>query len=176
MTDPAIVTAHQRLELAKQDVAVLEKAAEEERRSGIITQLVELRSQRAQAIDTHAELQGSIQPQRDALWSAQRKVTAALEQIRESEKARPACADYLPDDPEVVRWRKAHTALQRKLDQLITARDALPDPDKTATEANQYRGPYGIIAQLEYAEQNLLHALEGGAPRVRFVGSVTGVS
>jgi hypothetical protein len=89
----------------------------------------------------------------------QAKINAVLLALQDSFALRPACADYLPDDPEVEAWARQHAALEEKRDHLIATRDQLPDPERDWKEAGSYEGPLGLLARLEYAEANLLRQL-----------------
>jgi hypothetical protein len=175
MSDP-VIEARQRVETAKAELATAEAEQKQQQVGQWIAELAAVRLEKAQARDRHRELQSRIHIEQDLRANAQAKVVAVLEQLRDSERARPVVADYLPDDPEVVQWLKAHKALEAKRDRLMAERDRLPDPDLTIIEANKYRGATGIIVQLEFAEQNLIRAIEGKPGVQRFEGGVFGVS
>jgi hypothetical protein len=168
-------TARERLELAQQELDQAQEVADNERRHQLVTQLGEVRAELRQARARHQELMARSHKEREARDNAQAKVAQVLEQLAESERTRPAVADYLPEDVEVVAWREIHEALEAKRGRLIAQRDKLPDPDLALIEANRYAGPFGMIATLEFAESNILRQLEGQGGVIRIEGGVYGV-
>jgi hypothetical protein len=154
MTDPQAVLAAR---------ALIARADEEERnqrRADLIRQLAQVRTEHRAATVRYRSLSAQIKAGRQSLAQAQLKVQAAFHALDEHSAARPSVADYLPDDPDVLRWTEAHAALEGKCDELILLRDALPDPDRDLAEACAFEGAYGTIAVLEFSESNLVRALE----------------
>lgn len=154
MTDPQAVLEARAL------LARAEQEEHDERRAELVRQLTAVRNEHREAMARYRTLSTQIKRERETRGNAQAKVLAALDALDEHFRERPSVADYLVDDPDVVAWREAHEALERKRDGLILLRDKLPDPDRDLKEACSYEGAYGRIATLEYAEHNLLHALE----------------
>ena len=81
--------------------------------------------------------------------------------VGESNSRRPAVADLLPDDPEVVEWRRTHDALVTKRAEAIARREAAKAKAPAPGLAAAYEGELGIVARLEQAERNLIRKLNG---------------
>lgn len=141
----------------------------------LLQQLAAVRHDHREAKARYQVLRRQFYQQQEDRANAQDRINRMLTQITESLACRPEVADLLPADPDVVRWREQHEALERKRDQLIVARDRLPDPELVRREAAGMEGPYGSIATLQYAEQNLLRKLEGRSGVTRLEGGVFGV-
>jgi hypothetical protein len=171
----ALIDARETLQRAQEALRTAEAAHEQERRRVLLTELALVRAELAQARDRHAALQQRVHIDRDNYDNAQAKVRRRFEAIADSLGARPAIVDFLPDDPEAVKWAKRHAQLERERDKAMEERNRLPDPNETAAEANEYRGAYGLIATLEFSERNIIQALEGKGPIVRMEGGVYGV-
>jgi hypothetical protein len=174
MTD-IVVSAQQELNRAQEALAIAQAEADRARHVELVNELAKVRAELRQARSTHAGLVSRIHPARERWQNQQRRINSALEAIADSEHARPACADWLPDDPEVVAWKKNHAALKIKCDRLIQQRDKMEDANDITSEANKYEGFTGIIAQLTFAEANIVRMLEGRPGMVRFEGGVSGV-
>lgn len=166
-----IETLRAELERAEQEEA-------EELQRQRIAKLAEARAELRRARARYQELNVSIKADRAARAEVQGRTNHVAVRLNEHLRQRPAVADYLPEDPEVVAWRKERTELQQERERLIAERDALPDPEASEyfKEACSYEGPFGIIATLEFTVQNLLHQLEGRSGIIRIEGGISGVS
>jgi DNA repair exonuclease SbcCD ATPase subunit len=175
MTDVVVSDAQAELARAQQELDRAQQQADRARHIQLTAELARVRSELRQAREDHDALAARIHPARERLNNQNGRIHTAMEQIAGSEKARPACADWLPDDPEVVAWTKQHAALKVKADRLILERNKMPDPNDITSEANRYEGPAGLIVVLMYTEQNLMRMLEGCSGIVRLEGGVFGV-
>ena len=81
--------------------------------------------------------------------------------ISEHMLARPACAEFLPDDPEVRAWQKRYDDLQERRNLAIARREELRAEIPPALEAAKYEGNFGVIANLQRMESNLTRKLRG---------------
>jgi hypothetical protein len=176
MTDVVVSEAQAELQRAQQELDRAQQQADRARRTQLVAELAEVRAKLRKARTEHDALVARIHPARERLNNQNGRIMTAMEQIADSEKERPACADYLPDDPEVVAWRKQHAALKVRADNLILERNRMPDPNDITSEANRYEGPAGLIVVLMYTEQNLMRMLEGRSGMVRLEGGVFPVS
>jgi chromosome segregation ATPase len=158
--------------VAEAQIDALQAEQKQTRRAELIAQLEKVRADIRTARARYAELVPVIKAERQARAEAQEKVSKAHAQLTDSFERCPRIAKFLPDDPEAVEWRTQHETLQRKYDKLIAERDALPDPERNVKEAGAFEGPFGIIGQLQFSEQNILRHLEPGPPSG---GGVSGV-
>jgi hypothetical protein len=167
-----ITQAQTLVEEARAQLARAEEAVNAERRTELIGKLAAVRAEIREGRARYGKLRLKIHAQRQDRGNAQEKINSVLRELADSEAARPAVADFLPEDPDVVRWRKHHEALQAKRIRLIGQRDALPDPDSNGdvTEAAAYEGPQGKIAALEFSEANILRMLGPGRPEAIVTG------
>jgi chromosome segregation ATPase len=157
--------------LAEAERVIEEDAAEKkrQRRERLIAQLAQTRTELRQIRQEFAGGKAQFHSEEDDRARAQLKVTRAHNAMNARWADRPACADYLPADPDVIRWRESYEALDRKFGDLVEARDALPDPERLRNPLLQLNA---TIQRLEYAEQNLLQSLQGTLGQVRFAGGV----
>ena len=89
----------------------------------------------------------------------QRKIIETTNAISASFRLRPATANYLPNDLEVVVWRRQHSALERHRDKLIAARDAFIATMLDPTFCISCEGPNGFLARLEHSGHSLFSTL-----------------
>jgi DNA repair exonuclease SbcCD ATPase subunit len=168
MPTPAVIEATEAL-------ARIQREEQQQRREDLIQQLTAVRAELRTAEDRYKQLHAQIHKEREDKANAQSHVEAAAEAVRDSWLGRPKIAEYLPDDPEVVAWRTQHQALERRHEERIAKRNALPDPQRDLGEAISYEGPMGRIATLRFSQQNLVNALEGRSGITRIEGGVFGV-
>jgi hypothetical protein len=166
------ISAQEALERAQQELERTRAKVNEEHRAQLVEQLRQVREELRTTRARHQQLTARIHIEREDIWNKQAQITHALDLLGDSHRARPAAADYLPDDVEVVVWRKAHDDLQAKYDQLVRERSKLPDPEQTIIQSNN---DAMLIQRLAFSEANLLRALSGQGGIVRIEGSVSGV-
>jgi chromosome segregation ATPase len=166
------------IDAAKSNLASLEADAAAAERVRLVAQLKAIREDIRQSRARYGELKILITEQRQDLSNAQGDVERASAAVADSQRAKPAAAQYLSedDDEEVRSWHKAHAKVTAEHARLVAVRDALPDPQALLAEAINFEGPFGLVAQLEYSERNLLAALDGRSGKA-FVseGGVSGV-
>ncbi len=92
---------------------------------------------------------------------AQAKVEELSYYISEAIAQKPAVADFLPDDPEVTGWRARYAKLCARREEAIQKREAAQAAMPSLGEAAKYEGNFGVIANLERAQNNLLRRLRG---------------
>jgi chromosome segregation ATPase len=165
--------AEARIAEARAVLAQAEADEKQRRMAGLRFSLAQVRQERPAAEARYQELCDLIHYQAEVRANAQGRVARAFEALRESERQRPEVAEFLPEDPEVVRWRKAHEALKAQCERRIAERDALPDPDRLRPEAAEVGSS---ILNLKLAEQNLIRALRGRGGVTRIEGSVSFVA
>ena len=155
-----------RAQLAQLEAA---EAADERQRLTEQVQLVrdELRTKRKQ----FPKIKASFTAKSQDVDNARAAIIHANADISDSLAERPRVADVLPDDEEVVAWRKEHTRLEAKRAELVAELQALPDPEPSREEAVQLNHD---IIRLEFSEQNLMRRLDGGGFAVAG-GVVSGV-
>jgi hypothetical protein len=90
--------------------------------------------------------------------NARAHIIVARQAVDDSERNQPAVAVFLPEDPEVRRWRKHHDQLEQRLAQMQAEFNALPNPE-TLRLALVYAGEQ--ISQLTYSQANLTRKLSG---------------
>jgi hypothetical protein len=161
MSTATLTEARARLEEAKAHVAQIEAEIAAEERVAAIAQLENVRTELHQKTALYEQTKRDVIAQREDRANALTHLRNAQEAVNESNRLRPPVALYLPSDPDVTRWQKQHIALELKRNQRKAEHDALPDPDVTVEPVAGFEGPAGVLAQLHYAEQNLLRRLEG---------------
>ena len=138
--------------------------AEATKRADDVKQLkavrAELRTKRA-AFDKLAKRIMQGQEDLNAVYANQTAVIAALGRLQD---AKPEIADFLPNEPEVLEWKDNVRILTGRLEKLKAARLALPNVELLRIEAVQLRER---IQQLQYAESNCLHRLDGTVATTR---------
>lgn len=153
-------TPQERVAFLENQLTDAHRDAEAERRGELVAKLRAVREELLAARTRYKEESIAIRTQSQHRDQIQTKIIEAMNAISASFGLRPAVASYLPNDPELVAWRKQHTALERHRDKLIAARDAfiatMPDP----TFCISCEGPNGLLARLEHSGQSLLSILE----------------
>jgi hypothetical protein len=143
---------------ARQALARAEQVQKNEHRRELLAKLEAVRAEKAKAQADYQRLAGQIKQERE--WRAQKRqqIERVRDMIGQSWDQRPTVAAFLPDDPEVTRWRRQYAALEAERDKLIAEVNAAHETN--VLEAARYEGATGIIATLEYSEANLLAAID----------------
>jgi hypothetical protein len=151
-TDQDVVIARAALHQA-------EAAARDEQRKELLAKLAAVRAEKAKAYLDYQRLAGQIKQEREGRASMQGQIERVRDMIGQAWADRPTVADFLPDDPEVVAWRRQYESLERERDKLIARVNAAHETP--ALELVRYNDPaVGLIPRLEHAEANLLAALD----------------
>ena len=87
----------------------------------------------------------------------QNDVTVFVNTISEHMQLRPPCADALPQDSEVLRWKERYD----ELEQLRVAARKRVNETKDSPDLLEAVPLDKVITQLKYAEANLLRKLNG---------------
>jgi hypothetical protein len=114
----------------------------------------------------YLELATAIKAKRLAKENLRGQIRNADERIGAHYDSRLRAADYLPEDPEVVEWNAEHERLHAERQLLIDEIRAINSEEFTQ-EAILFESPYGLIAQWQLAEGNLVAALERNADEHR---------
>ena len=142
--------------------AALDRATDaqrKEQRASWAKQLTDNRAQLRSARHTYIQLSQQIKAEDELRRQIQNRLNHVLVVLDEHWRQRPAVADFLTTDPEVVKWTGDHALLEGERNKLIEQRDQVPRTNKL--EAIEYEGPNGRIAMLERVEANLIDALNG---------------
>jgi hypothetical protein len=123
--------------------------------------LADVRNQLRQAHATYNRLRRAIRNGQAGVQRAQAEVELASAYISENLQLRPAVAEFLPDDPEVRAWQQQHNELLAQRDRAIARHDAMQATIPNIAEAARYEGNFGVIAELERAQNNLVRKLRG---------------
>jgi len=148
-----------RINALEGELTVARQEAAAEQRNQLISQLTEARERLRTTREQYAIVRNRVKSERAARAKIQGEIDGVLFAISESWSARPPCADFLPNDAEVVEWRTHHDALEEERTRLIQQRDELPQTHRS--QYDFYEGGTGLLAQLEYREKSLLAALNG---------------
>ena len=157
MTTPAqlrAVQAETELNNAKADLAAEAKEA-------LRKQLAAIRAQIRAAKATYADLRKQIRRGEQRVAMVQSEIDFLVAQLTESVQAQPPAADFLPDDPEVEAWQADHDALVVRRDRLIAVRDRATSQIPSRIACARYEGNFGVLANLQRQEINLLRKLRG---------------
>lgn len=146
------------VEAARVQLAQAEAAQREERRAKLIERLAQVR---AELLDKRAELEqlsARVLKAQSDLDNARNSILVRTDDLAELEAARPAVADFLPDDSEVRAWNQKRSALLAELDRLRAARIVLPP-----LEAMRFDGVNLAkrVQDLMFAESSILNELDG---------------
>jgi hypothetical protein len=153
---------------ARAQLANAEAAERAERHQKLVSQLAAVREElRVKGAELEQMQQKILQSQADD-ENVYHSILVVLDAIGTSSANRPAVADYLAADPEVVAWQQKHDALVAEHARLLSERRALYPVELLRSEGLQLRDR---VQSLIYAEQNLLNALDGSVGR-GFVGGV----
>ncbi len=143
----------------EQALADAKRDATAQTRGENLARLKTTRAELRKARSDYARLAKQIKLEDQARDAYTRSIQALQIAIGESLSRRPLVAQFLPDDEDVVVWRQRHDTLTTELNRQMELRAAVPTTPRI--EAIQFEGPFGIIAQLERTELNLVNALSG---------------
>lgn len=148
------------------DVAVHEAALaalriqqKRDERASLKEQLADTRQKLRLARAEHSRLAAQIIAQQDARLDAHKKILDLLEKIGDHSHSRPACADFLPFDPEVVAWEQHHAKLVAARERVTAEMPAEPDRRRASLLQND-------IVQLQFAEGHCIEKLRGGLGKI----------
>lgn len=147
------------IEETRAQLAQLEAAEAADERQQLVDQLRAVRQDLQTKRRQFPKIKASFTAKSQDVDNARGAILRANADISDSLAERPRVADVLPDDPEVVAWRRRHTRLEAKRDELVAELKALPDPEPDRELAVQLNHD---IIRLEYSEQNLMRRLDGG--------------
>jgi chromosome segregation ATPase len=159
------------IEETRAQLAQLEAAEAADERQQLVDQLRAVRQDLQTKRRQFPKIKASFTAKSQDVDNARGAINRADDAISDSLAERPRVADVLPDDEEVVAWRKEHTRLEARRAELVTELQALPDPEPSREEAVQLNHD---IIRLEFSEQNLMRRLDGGGFAVAG-GVVSGV-
>ena len=140
---------------------VLTRVAQHEadaRKAELLVQLRDVRAQLRAARPQLAVLASRVRSLQADGENLSRAISTREERISELYAAKPAVADFLPGDPEVLQWRLALEAKESELAQLRAAGAAMPNLYQLRLEGVELQQR---VAALEYAETNILNRLSG---------------
>jgi predicted nucleic acid-binding Zn-ribbon protein len=139
-------------------LAQAEEAQRAERRAQLVAQLKTTRSELRTQQQALENLKRQVFKGQAALDNILREQQMYLNALGANAQRKPACAEMLPDDPDVVAWRMRETDLEANLARLREQRAALPNLELL-------RGDGVLLAHqvqaLQYAESNILNTLTG---------------
>jgi hypothetical protein len=152
--DHAVITARAALQSA-------EEQQHEERQKELLRELEKVRAEKQVATARHNELAAAIKQSREQVGQLRSELKRAIEHVNEGIDRRPRVADYLPNDPEVLAWRRQQEALEQTRDRISARLREAGEPERHIVELVRYNDPVmGILPQLERAEQNLMRQLD----------------
>lgn len=170
MTDAEVRALNAKNELNSAQAVV--KSEEQEK---VKKQLTRVRGEIRKAHSDYERLRREIKSGEIQVAVQQSHVDGLVNRISEHMLLRPACAEFLPDDPEVKAWQIKYDDLIQRREQAIARRDVLQAEIPNKLECARYEGNFGVIAILERTENNLVRRLksepigkgwEGGVYRV----------
>jgi hypothetical protein len=144
---------------ARAQLASAEERQAQDRRDATIEELKMVRAQLAKARGAYQVLAGRVKEEREFKARMKGHIEQLDEAIRQNWSQRPAVAEHLPDDPDVVAWNKERQRFARQREKLN--RELQAAPETRVVDLVYYNDPaVGIIPNLERAEANLLTALD----------------
>jgi len=152
-------TPQERVAVLENQLADARRNAEAQGRGELVAKLCAVREELLAAQTRYQEESIAIKTQCQYRDQIQTKIIETTNAISASFGLRPAVASYLPNELEVVAWRKQHTALECHRDTLIAARDAFIATMLDPTFCISCEGPNGLLARLEHAGYSLLSIL-----------------
>ncbi|MGP8270968.1 MAG: hypothetical protein ACLQLH_12925 [Terracidiphilus sp.] len=158
---------------------ILARHAQEQadaRRSKLLDQLRAVRAELRTARPAFAVIAAKVMGLRADGENLSRAISTRQERISELHASKPACADYLPSDPDVVEWRAALAATEVEIEHLRSVAESLPNLYQLQLQGVELQQR---ISSLEYGETNLLNALSGVSGKAwggkLAIGGVSGV-
>lgn len=152
---------------ARAALSQAEAAQAKERRTALAADLAAVRSELRTARKTFDKLSKEVMEGQANLDNVRGNIIAVSDALSRLQTVKPACADLLPDDEEVVEWRTHCATLETRLEQLRAKRLALPNTEALRIDGVNLRQR---IQQLEFAENNLLNELSGTLAQNRVGG------
>jgi hypothetical protein len=140
-------------------LAAAQERQEQDRRDGMIEELKMVRAQLVKARQSYQILAGRVKEEREYRARMKGAIEQMDEAIRQNWSQRPAVAEHLSEDPDVVAWNKERQRFVRQREKLNAQLQAAPET--RVVDLVYFNDPaVGIIPNLERAEQNLLTALD----------------
>jgi hypothetical protein len=146
---------------AEQDLKAAKEAQAAQQRDQDRLQLAKVRAEIRAARNLYTQLRHEIQAGEQAVAIQQSHVDGLVNLLTEHNQARPACADFLPDDPEVKAWQARYDDLVQRRNLAIARREQIRGELPPTLDAAKYEGNFGLIANLERSEANLVRKLKG---------------
>ena len=139
-------------------LARAEEAQRAERRAQLVAQLKTTRSELRTQQSELEKLRRQVFKGQADLDNVLREQQMYLNALAVNAQRKPACAEVLPDDPEVMAWRMRETDLEANLARLRAQRAALPNLELLRAEGVMLAHQ---VQALQHAESNLQNALDG---------------
>ncbi len=143
---------------AQAALAQAEESQRAERHTQLVAQLKTTRSALRTKTRELEKLRRTVFNGQADLDKVQREQQMYLNALAANAQRKPACAEVLPDDPEVMAWRMRETDLEANLARLRARRAALPNLELTRAEGMALAQN---VQALQHAESNLQNALDG---------------
>lgn len=162
---------------AKDVLARAAQAEAEARKQQLTTKLAEIRAELRTARPTLGVLAAQIRGLRADEQNLARAIATRQERLTELHAAKPSCADFLPNDPDVLVWQARVNSCESEIAQFQSVSATLPSLYRLQLETVELQQR---VTSLEYAETNCVNALRG-LPRSttwggkEIVGGVSGV-
>ncbi len=138
------------------------KAAEAEKaREALRGQLADIRKQLRVARASYQDLSKRIRNGENQVARIQAQIDELTTELTLLMEQRPEVADALPNDAEVVDWRQTHQELINRRETLIQQRTRATSAIPPLVEAVKFEGNFGLIANLERAQHNLVRRIKG---------------
>jgi hypothetical protein len=156
MSTPISVT------LARVALAEAEVTARAQRRAELIERLSKVRGE-LHTKSTELELKSRrVFEGQAALENVRGQLMAVLDTLGELEGAKPAVANYLPQDPATIQWQQKHDALVAEHSRLLAVRHGQPDVEVMRFDAVNL---IKEVQQLMWSEAEILSQLDGSLAR-----------
>jgi hypothetical protein len=155
--------------LARVALAEAEVTARAHRRTELIERLRKVRADlrvESAALET---LSKKVMEAQTNLDNVRSRILTIVEAIGMLAAQRPATVDYLPEDPEAVRWLEKHRGLEEERVRLLSLRSALPNIELMRIDGVNLAKR---VQELMYAEAAILGELDGSLAQFPVGGSV----
>lgn len=143
---------------AQQAISEIQGRRRERQKAADIALLADVRAQLQERQSFYDKNLPVYRQQAEDYANGRSHLITARQAVDDSERNQPAVAVFLPEDPEVRRWRKHHDQLEQRLAQMQSEFNSLPNPE-TLRLALVYAGEQ--ISQLTYSQANLTRKLSG---------------
>lgn len=158
--------------VARAELAAAEAAQREERRAGLVAQLVRVREEIRTKQPAYEALCNRIIVAQNDLDNVRAEILSVDSALSRLGAAKPEVAAFLPDDPETKTWEHNCAELRKELEQLRTRRSAIGSVELQRIEAVNLREE---LRALRYAETNTLRLLNNEVAPTSLHGEVRGV-